>query len=482
MLFVLGLIGFFGLLAMAIDVGRVVWARTQIQAAVDAAALAAAQSMPDQTGASQQAGIYWTDNSGFIRSQGQNVAMTVSFPGGNKAVAIHAEADLSTWFARFFGLDSWHVTADGQGESQVLDIALVLDVSESMCDGSYPVIDQRWHMSPGRTASVPRLAGPIDATQTTINVVSAAPFTAPAASYFGGSGYWAGNGGTPYWQAGAQKTIGGVLYKTRTGMIMIDNELMQITGVSGNVLTVTRGQPDKQTSTDSTFAGIPTAKTAHAANSEVWLNRDGCSAAGRAANGPYEPYDSLVADAQAFTGLFSGFDKMGLVSFSSSAAIKDQLNSNLNAIRSDLANALPKPPSGGTNSAHGIAVARQVLDGSGKRSNALRVMVFETDGRAKEWCGSASYSASAYDTTSCSVGGGIEGNATAVSHVMAEAQRAAADGIIIYVIGLGPDVDNAFLQQLATVGRGKYYAAPTSAELVAAFQAIAAETHIALTK
>ena len=49
-LFAAGLIAFLGLVGMSVDVGRFILARTQIQAAVDASALAAAQSMPSTSG------------------------------------------------------------------------------------------------------------------------------------------------------------------------------------------------------------------------------------------------------------------------------------------------------------------------------------------------------------------------------------------------------------------------------------------------
>src|SRR3972149_9790113 len=81
-IFAAGLIIFLGFVAMSIDVGRFVWARTQMQAAVDAAALAAAQSMPDQADASVKANDYWLDNSGFIRGQGTNVQISVNYPPG----------------------------------------------------------------------------------------------------------------------------------------------------------------------------------------------------------------------------------------------------------------------------------------------------------------------------------------------------------------------------------------------------------------
>ena len=91
-----------GFVAMSIDVGRLVWARTQMQAAVDASALAAAQSLPDWAHAEQTAEDYWLDNSGFIQSNGNNIQFSVAPIEGNKALSVSAEADIPTFFARIF--------------------------------------------------------------------------------------------------------------------------------------------------------------------------------------------------------------------------------------------------------------------------------------------------------------------------------------------------------------------------------------------
>ena len=130
-LFALFLFIFLGFCGLSIDVGRYVWARTQMQAAVDAAALAGAQSMPDIAQTSAKATEYWDYNNDFIQANGTNIAFSVTYPPGNKTVRVTGDADVSTWFAKFFGVPQWHVSAFGDAESQVLDIAIVLDVSGS---------------------------------------------------------------------------------------------------------------------------------------------------------------------------------------------------------------------------------------------------------------------------------------------------------------------------------------------------------------
>ena len=150
-------------------------------------------------------------------------------------------------------------------------------------------------------------------------------------------------------------------------------------------------------------------------------------------------------------------------------------------------------PDGGTNTASGLAASRQVLDGAGKRANAVRVMIFLTDGLANSYCGSP-YNAANYNTTACpSQNGGADGNATANTAAFMEAQRATNGDILIYTIGRGAFSSDTFLKQLADGGvagvgpcqTGKpgcrFFKAPTVADLAAAFASIAAQTHIALT-
>ena len=53
---------------------------------------------------------------------------------------------------------------------------------------------------------------------------------------------------------------------------------------------------------------------------------------------------------------------------------------------------------------------------------------------------------------------------------------------IIYVIGVGNLVDDAFLTNIATIGHGLYFKSPTTADLQAAFTSVAQQAHISLTR
>lgn len=486
-LFAGGLVIFLGFVAMSIDVGRFVWARTQMQAAVDAAALAAAQSMPDQADAAVKANDYWQDNSGFIRSQGSNVQFNVSYPPGNKRIMIRGDADIPTWFAKFFGISSWHVSAEGDAESQVLDIAVVLDISGSMCWGSYPPTARQasWpqfgdYTGPGRVADQVKLTVAIPASTTspyTITVNNTAIFNSTSSAqnnakfgYNTTTRYFQYNPGTP----------------DSAGIIKIDNEIFRIQSIlSPTQMSVTRGLAD-------TFKGT-SGMSAHPANALVQSHHADCLLSAPSSSGPYDYYDGMITDAQYFTTLFNPtYDKIGLASFSSSGTLRRNLTGNFSQVQSDMA--AINNPNGGTNSAHGMAVGRQILDGSGKRANAVRVLVFLTDGRANSYCGQT-YNPTNYNTTSCpSQGSNIDGNSYAVTAAFGETSRAANEQIIIFTIGFGPFVDDSFLMRMADGGVAgvgpcqngqlgcRYYKAPTLAQLDSAFQAIAAQTHIALVR
>ena len=492
-LFLMVLIGF---VALSIDVGRYVWARTSMQAGVDAAALAAAQSMPSQTDAAAKATEYWLDNSGFIQAQGNDISFEVTYPAGNKAIAVRGEADIPTWFAKFFGVDEWNVWAEGEAESQVLDISIVFDISGSMCFDSFYRTESNSTvvMGPGLNSPAggfarPVLANAINSTTTTIVLNDAGKFKSTSAatnrSNFGTS--W--NSTTPYWQ----RTIG----STRTGMIAIDNELMRITNIVGNTLTVERAR------SNNSLGGTPP-NVSHAAGAQVWHLSTGysdtdsyCQLAGRftpsaTVNAPAQPFDGSIDAAKYFTTLFDpAYDKIGAASYSYDASIEENLTGAFGNVRSALDNIFY--PRGNTNIAHGLAVGRQILDGSGKRANAVRVLVLLTDGIPNMVCGSTTYNQANYNTSNgCS---DISGTSTqAANHAYSEAIRAANGDIVIYVIGLGNDVNSSFLKRVADGGVNgvgpcqdnepncRYYFAPTTAQLDEAFEAIAEATHIALVR
>jgi hypothetical protein len=474
-----------GFVAMSIDVGRYVWARTSMQAGVDAAAIAAAQDMPILSDAEATAASYWVDNSSFIQSQGENVSFAVSYPPGNKRIRVSAEADIPTWFARLFGVDHWTVSAEGDAEAQVLDIAVVLDVSGSMCYDAPGTLttesQENTLMSPGHPAGgVPTITTAVSGSTGSSIVI-----TLSSNAIFNSTSSSTNNTNFGYSSTSRyhQRTIAG-----RQGIIAIfangssgPYELFKITAVGpgANQLTVTRAQTNNWT-------GAATPQMAHSVGAEVWANRVGCDKAARSATAPYglDPFDGTIANAEYFTTMFNAsYDKIALAKYATTASSVQSLTSSLTGVKSTIHN-LPAP-SGSTNIAHGIAVGRQLLDGTGKRANAVRVLVLLTDGIPNYYCtnssaytsgSSCSTGSSATSPTSCSPA------TTAMTHAWAQASAAAAADVTVYVIGLGDGVLDCVLQQIADNGGGIYYHAPTTAQLDEAFEAIAEQTHIALVR
>jgi Flp pilus assembly protein TadG len=137
------LLGFVGLV---IDVGRAYQAQRILQSQADAAALAGAQELPDPSAAIAVAEQYGGE-SGAVNESGavDNVQTTAttkcltSAPGctPSNAVVVTQAAQVDTYFASLFGLDSFDVdvkaTACSPCGSKPLDIMLVLDRTGSMC-------------------------------------------------------------------------------------------------------------------------------------------------------------------------------------------------------------------------------------------------------------------------------------------------------------------------------------------------------------
>jgi uncharacterized protein YegL len=127
-------------------------------------------------------------------------------------------------------------------------------------------------------------------------------------------------------------------------------------------------------------------------------------------------------------------DRVGLVSFESTATLDQPLTTNKAAVNS-AAQALTA--SGGTRLDYALLQARLELTSTRHIITHTQVIILLTDG-----------------------GQNPPGN----DPVLAEANAAKAQGAIIFTIGLGPDVDAALLQQVAT-SPGHYYFAPTGAQL-----------------
>lgn len=106
-LFVGGLATLIALVGLSVDVGRVVFTRTDLQKAADAAAFAAAQELPNDNAAEQVAQTYVAENSpGAVA----NVQFANTY-ATNDTVTVTASRRVDYAFVKVLGLDGTTVTA-----------------------------------------------------------------------------------------------------------------------------------------------------------------------------------------------------------------------------------------------------------------------------------------------------------------------------------------------------------------------------------
>ncbi|MDX6566189.1 MAG: hypothetical protein QOE10_1851 [Gaiellales bacterium] len=149
-LMVIALIALLGTAAIVMDVGFAWYAKRQVQASADAAALAGAQELPDVVAATSRANQYAalntpTNLSNFsvnVTTRCSVAATTSNWCGPGKAyqantIAVTETGKTPTWFANVFGLNHFDVkgvaTACQPCSSSPVDIVIVLDRTGSMC-------------------------------------------------------------------------------------------------------------------------------------------------------------------------------------------------------------------------------------------------------------------------------------------------------------------------------------------------------------
>ena len=136
--------------ALVVDIGKAYLVQRQLQAGVDAAALAGAQHLPDPTEATTVAQDYGPstgEKNEVVLGGSVTTAVTMrcvtSAPGCNQslgnynAVRVQASSDVDLLFARILGINKLKVkataTACSPCTAKPLDIMLVLDRTGSMC-------------------------------------------------------------------------------------------------------------------------------------------------------------------------------------------------------------------------------------------------------------------------------------------------------------------------------------------------------------
>ena len=144
----LALVVMLGVSAFTIDVGYAYYAKRQLQAATDAAALAGAQDLPSTTQAVSTATSYATANSpanvSFSFTYAATCTATAVAATGCQAsvnpneLTVTGSASTNTFFAKLFGIDHFNVSAHSNAcspcSSTPVDIVIALDRTGSMCD------------------------------------------------------------------------------------------------------------------------------------------------------------------------------------------------------------------------------------------------------------------------------------------------------------------------------------------------------------
>lgn len=129
----LALIALIAFVGLATDVALVYVAKNHLQRAIDAAALAAANKLPDQAEA-EAAAYQFTRLHGYTFSPGGN-PLDIAFPTSDpprKIAAVTGTVEVDLAFLKVIGWRTATVNANGVGESAPLDVYLVLDLSNSM--------------------------------------------------------------------------------------------------------------------------------------------------------------------------------------------------------------------------------------------------------------------------------------------------------------------------------------------------------------
>ncbi len=142
------------LAALVLDVGMFLHEKHELQKAVDAAALAAAQKLPDSRSEAEADADEWLAKNGVDGTNGDSVDISFSCtsefdiacdPSKDRwdTVVVRAERDVPLYFAPLLGLDEVTVSASAAGcrglcgasPTAALDVMMVLDRTGSMSNG-----------------------------------------------------------------------------------------------------------------------------------------------------------------------------------------------------------------------------------------------------------------------------------------------------------------------------------------------------------
>lgn len=154
---------------------------------------------------------------------------------------------------------------------------------------------------------------------------------------------------------------------------------------------------------------------------------------------PPEPITSVLRAADSFISRLGIRDQIGLSTFATKGQLAQQLSMDktavaraVGALRID-----PREQTGGTNAGEALAAAAAELQSHRHSNDARKVIVLFTDGKTNE------------------------PEPHAEEYALAEARKAKDDDVIIFTIGLGTDINQAFLEAVASDVSHRYVAADT---------------------
>ena len=167
---------------------------------------------------------------------------------------------------------------------------------------------------------------------------------------------------------------------------------------------------------------------------------------------PPQPITSVLKAAQDFVLKLNKGDQVSLVTFASDAELISKLSENRSEVATLINNLEIKPESeqGSTNTGDAILFAEYELSSERNNEDARRAVVLLTDGLA------------------------TAPDPEPETYARDAATKLKASGIELFTIGLGADVNDAFLGEIAT-DRKHYFRAPTTVSLGKIYESITTE-------
>lgn len=164
---------------------------------------------------------------------------------------------------------------------------------------------------------------------------------------------------------------------------------------------------------------------------------------------PPEPISSVLKAAQSFVSRMKPHDQVGVVTFATEADLRQSLTGGISTVASFVGGLTIDPQSehGSTNTGDALMRVTEELTSSRHNTDARKVAIMLTDGLPT------------------SPGTDPNGYAVQKANALKEA------GIELYTIGLGKDVDTAFLASLAS-DAGHAFVAPSVADIDGIYKAI----------